>query len=235
MTSLYTLKQNGSTSTQFLITDGENANQGKNTKEHLPPLSLNAPVFNGEFNSQAGELTPGISQAKSVENGNYLQRSFSLESSRVTPRSERISSSSIATPGPYTPFPGFQIPTETIIPIEDSATTAKRKKGISAQEAIPVLPRAAAIVCLILNIVIPGSGTVISGLIAFFLTRRDMSLKDRTSILCVNCFVGIMQLSTIVFLMIGWIWSIAWGCAFVGLSERYGKEIEKVDGSEFVA
>lgn len=159
MTS-FAVKQNGSSSTQFLITDGENANQGKNTKEHLPHLSLNAPVSNGEFNSPAAELAPGISQTKSMENGNYLQRSFSLESSRVTPRSERISSSSIATAGPCTPFPGFQIPTETIIPIEDSATTAKRKNGISAQEAIPVLPRAAAIVCLVMNIVIPGSGEI---------------------------------------------------------------------------
>ena len=65
------------------------------------------------------------------------------------------------------------------------------------------------------------TGTVISGVIAFFLTRGDMTLMNRTSILCVNCFVGIMQLSTIVFLMIGWIWSIVWGCAFVGLSGKY--------------
>ena len=65
------------------------------------------------------------------------------------------------------------------------------------------------------------TGTVLSGVIAFFLTRGDMTLMNRTSILCVNCFVGIMQLSTIVFLMIGWIWSIVWGCAFVGLSGKY--------------
>ena len=184
MTSLsLTVKQNGSASTQFLITDGENANQGKNTKEHLPPLNLNAPVFNGEFNSQAGELTPGMSQAKSLENGNYLQRSFSLESSRVTPRSERISSSSIATAGPCTPFPGFQIPTETIIPIEDSATTAKRKKGISAQEAIPVLPRGAAIVCLILNIVTPGSGKILFLDYFFFVdVKHAVSLATLTNI-----------------------------------------------------
>ncbi|KAL9955040.1 hypothetical protein ACROYT_G042644 [Oculina patagonica] len=235
MTSLNTVKQNGSASTQFLITDGENESTGRNAKEHLPHLSLNAPVFIGEYSSQApGEFGAGQPQVKPVENGNYLQRSFS-ESSRVTPRSERISCSSTATAGPYTPFPGFQIPNETVIPLEDSAIAGKRKKGISAQEAIPVLPRSAAITCLILNIFIPGSGTVISGLIGFFLTRRDTSLMNRTSILCVNCFVGIMQLSTIVFLMIGWIWSIVWGCAFVGLSERYGKDVEKVEGSELVA
>ncbi|KAJ7365426.1 hypothetical protein OS493_005533 [Desmophyllum pertusum] len=227
-------KQNGSASTQVLIIDGETESQGRNAKEHLPHLSLNAPVFLGEYHSQAGEFGAGLSQVKAIENGNYLQRSFSLESSRVTPRSERISCSSTVTAGgQYTPFPGFQIPNETVIPKEYSAR--KGNTGISAQEAIPVLPRSVAIICLILNILIPGSGTVISGLIAFFLTRRDLPLMSRTSILCVNCFVGVMQLSTIVFLMIGWIWSIAWGCAFVGLSERYGKDGEKVDGGEQVA
>lgn len=167
MTSLNTVKQNGSASTQFLITDGESESTGRNAKKHLPHLSLNAPVFIGEYSSQAGELSAGQPQVKPVENGNYLQRSFSLESSRVTPRSERISSSSTAT---LTPFPGFQIPNETVIPQEDSATAGKRKKGISAQEAIPVLPRFAAITCLILNIFIPGSGRIFC-LQQFFLCR----------------------------------------------------------------
>lgn len=159
MTSLHTVKQNGSASTQFLITDGENESQSRNAKEHLPHLSLNAPVFIGEYSSQTGEIGIVLPQVKAVENGNYLQRSFSLESSRITPRSERISCSSTATVGgQYTPFPGFQIPNETVVPQEDSATAGKRKKGISAKDAIPVLPRSVAIVCLILNILIPGSG-----------------------------------------------------------------------------
>lgn len=228
-------KQRGSSSTQFLVADGDNESQGRNAKENLPALGLNAPVFTSDNNSQAaGDSSAGLPQVKPLENGNYLQRSFSLESSRVTPHSARVSCSSSATAGLYTPFPGFQIPNETIIPKEDPATLVKRKQTISAKDAIPVLPRPVAIVCLILNIVIPGLGTVISGLIAFFLTRRDMPLMSRTSILFVNCFVGIMQLATIVFLMIGWFWSIAWGCAFVGFSERYGKDLEKVEGTEVV-
>ncbi|RMX45567.1 hypothetical protein pdam_00013104 [Pocillopora damicornis] len=202
------------------VTDGDNESQGRNTKENLPALGLNAPVLTGENNSQAAsDLSAGLPQVKPLENGNY-QRSFSLESSRVTPRSARVSSSSSATAGLYTPFPGFQIPNETIIPKEDPATVVKRKQTISAKDAIPVLPRPVAIVCLIFNILIPGSGTVISGLIAFFLTRKNIPLISRTSILFVNCFVGFMQLATIVFLMIGWFWSIAWGCAFVGFSGR---------------
>ena len=170
MTSLNTVKLNGSAAAQ--IADGENESQARNGREHLPHLSLNAPVFIGEYNPQVtGEFGAGLPQVKhTVENGNYLQRSFSLESSRVTPRSERISCSSTATAGQYTPFPGFQIPNETVIPQEDFATAGKRKKGVSAQEAIPVLPRSAAIACLILNIVIPGSGRILC-LHQFFLCR----------------------------------------------------------------
>ena len=29
-----------------------------------------------------------------------------------------------------------------------------------------------------------------------------------------------MQLATVVFLFIGWFWSVTWGCAFVGLSGK---------------
>ena len=155
-------KQRGSSSTQFLVTDGDNESQGRNTRENLPALGLNAPVLTGENNSQAaGDLSAGLPQVKPLENGNY-QRSFSLESSRVTPRSARVSSSSSATAGLYTPFPGFQIPNETIIPKEDPATVVKRKQTISAKDAIPVLPRPVAIVCLIFNILIPGSGKISS-------------------------------------------------------------------------
>lgn len=236
MTSLVTK----SPSRQVLITDGDPQCQEKDTKDNLPHVGLNVPGFMGENISHPGESTPGLSPSKTLENGNYLQRSFSLEtdrsnSPRIIPRSERISCSSTATPN--TLFPGFQIPTETIIPseLESVAGSGKKKKGITAQEAIPVLPRSAAILCLILNILFPGLGTAISGMIAFFLTRREMSLMNRTSILCINCFVGLLQLSTIVFLLIGWIWSIVWGCAFVGLSESYGKQVEKVEGGELVA
>ncbi|XP_073248045.1 uncharacterized protein [Porites lutea] len=230
-----TMRKNyASSSTQFLCTEGG----VENAKENLPLVGLNVPVFIGE-NSSSGEYTLGLpTLTKSVENGNFLQRSFSQEtdpssSSRNIARLARISTSSTAT-SPNTLFEGFQIPTETVIPVENVGPI-KKKKSISAQDAIPILPRSAAIACLILNILIPGLGTVVSGLIAFFLTRREIPLKDRASILCVNFFVGIMQLTTIVFLMIGWIWSIVWGCAFVGLSEHYGKNIEKVEGGELIA
>ncbi|XP_032225266.1 uncharacterized protein LOC5501003 isoform X2 [Nematostella vectensis] len=89
--------------------------------------------------------------------------------------------------------------------------------------AIPVLPMNIAICCCVANVLAPGVGTVLSGFFAFCLSGDD-SFIDRATILCINCFVGLAQLMTVVFLMIGWIWSIAWGCTFVGLSAKYGKK-----------
>lgn len=224
------MKKNASSSTQMLIKDGGDLeNRERNAKENSSLVGLNVPAYTEENGVQSGEFVP-LTSAKPLENGNYLPGNFSVEAEqKVIPRSEpRVSCASTITPN--TLFPGFQIPTETVIPAEESlAGAGKKKRGISAQEAIPILPRWAAITCLILNIIFPGLGTVISGVIAFFLTRHEMSLMNRTSVLCVNCFVGLMQLSTIVFLFIGWFWSIIWGCAFVGLSESYGKEVAKVE------
>ncbi|EDO30271.1 predicted protein, partial [Nematostella vectensis] len=86
--------------------------------------------------------------------------------------------------------------------------------------AIPTLPKFLAVICLLCNIILPGLGTVLSGFFAFCLSGDD-SFIDRATILCINCFVGLAQLMTVVFLMIGWIWSIAWGCTFVGLSGKH--------------
>lgn len=165
------MKKNGSSSTQVLITDGDGEYREKNAKESLPHLALNVPVFTGDNSPQLGELSPGLSPPKTLENGNYLQRSFSLEteqsnSPRIVPRSERISCSSVAAT-PNTLFPGFQIPTETVIPGEKVAGVGKKKKGITAQEAIPVLPRPAAILCLILNILFPGLGRSVCAYLFF--------------------------------------------------------------------
>lgn len=151
-------KNYASSSTQFLCPKGGI----ENAKENLPLVGLNVPVFIGE-KSSSGEYTLGLpTRTKSVENGNFLQRSFSQEtdpssSSRNIARLARISTSSTAT-SPNTLFEGFQIPTETVIPVENNGPIKKKKSNISAQEAIPILPRSAAIACLILNIVIPGLG-----------------------------------------------------------------------------
>ena len=155
------MKKDGRSSTQVLITDDDVEQRERNAKENPPHMALNVPGFTGDNSPQLGEFAPGLSPPKTLENGNYMQRSVSLEtersnSPRILPRSERISCSSVVTPNIL--FAGFQIPTETVIPGETVAGVSKKKKGITAQEAIPVLPRPAAILCLILNVLFPGLG-----------------------------------------------------------------------------
>ena len=36
-----------------------------------------------------------------------------------------------------------------------------------------------------------------------------------------NVLVGLAQLVTVMFLLIGWFWSIIWGCALVGHSSKF--------------
>lgn len=184
------MKKNASSSTQMLIKDGGDLeNRERNAKENSSLVGLNVPAYTEENGVQSGEFAP-LTSAKPLENGNYLPGNFSVEAEqKVIPRSEpRVSCASTITPN--TLFPGFQIPTETVIPAEESlAGTGKKKRGISAQEAIPVLPRWAAIACLILNIIFPGLGRFVYTsfilLIYHSQTSRTVCINSAGLIACV--------------------------------------------------
>ncbi|KJH50629.1 hypothetical protein DICVIV_03221 [Dictyocaulus viviparus] len=80
-------------------------------------------------------------------------------------------------------------------------------------EAIPFLPVPVALLCLFLNIAIPGTGTILSGISALCMGQPRVNLKEGRKLvtLVVNLLVGISQFFTITFLFVGWFWSIAWG------------------------
>ena len=151
-------------SSEILIIHEEVDNTDNCNQENPSLMGLNSPSFLEQNSSQATERSSKIPTVKTTENGNYLRQNLAVDAedtdvSRTLPRqAERVSFSSINRDSPYTPFPGFQIPNETIIPLETDSPQGKRKKGICAQEAIPVLPRSVAIMCLVLNIAIPGLG-----------------------------------------------------------------------------
>mmetsp|Transcript_8854 Transcript_8854/g.26741 ORF Transcript_8854/g.26741 Transcript_8854/m.26741 type:complete len:95 (-) Transcript_8854:260-544(-) len=56
--------------------------------------------------------------------------------------------------------------------------------------------RSHGVLCFILNVIFPGLGTAVAGLLA-----------DRPSALV----VGLLQFLTVPLLLIGWVWSIYWG------------------------
>ncbi|CAD5121323.1 DgyrCDS9850 [Dimorphilus gyrociliatus] len=89
--------------------------------------------------------------------------------------------------------------------------------------AIPYLPQSLAILCLILNILLPGSGTILSGLCLFCCGKSRLASKDNDimTVLCVNICIGISQLFTVTFLLVGWFWSLTWGIYMVILAGKF--------------
>ncbi|ESO12528.1 hypothetical protein HELRODRAFT_159084 [Helobdella robusta] len=89
------------------------------------------------------------------------------------------------------------------------------------RSAIPYLPKKVAVICLILNLIIPGSGTIFSGLLVLICGQPRMGSKDGiyASTLCVNVAVGSMQLLTVPFFFVGWIWSLVWGIYIILLAD----------------
>ncbi|XP_014253459.1 rho GTPase-activating protein gacO [Cimex lectularius] len=90
--------------------------------------------------------------------------------------------------------------------------------------AIPVLPICLAWFCLLLNVFLPGIGTIISGFLCMCFGKPRFTVNDsavaRLGALCVNIIVGISQIFTILFCLVGWGWSIWWGVIMVRLSRK---------------
>nr|KAI8741211.1 hypothetical protein BgiMline_022743 [Biomphalaria glabrata] len=105
------------------------------------------------------------------------------------------------------------------------------------KNAIPYLPLSLAIACLLLNIVIPGSGTALSGLSILCCGQARVSNKNDQILttLCANCLVGLAQLFTVTFLLVGWFWSIGWGIQMVSLSVQHREEMKKLRAKELQA
>lgn len=65
-----------------------------------------------------------------------------------------------------------------------------------------------ALACLILNCIIPGSGTIINGIFGQHC--------------CWGIIWGVLQILTIPFLLFGWIWSICYGLEIYRRAGDYG-------------
>ncbi|XP_075919636.1 uncharacterized protein LOC116939749 [Petromyzon marinus] len=89
--------------------------------------------------------------------------------------------------------------------------------------AIPAMSVPLAVLCLLLNIILPGSGTVLSAIslcccaaeVGEARVARGGGGSDAASLACLNLWVGVSQLLTVTFLLVGWLWSVTWGVAMV--------------------
>ncbi|CAI9741658.1 Hypothetical predicted protein [Octopus vulgaris] len=89
----------------------------------------------------------------------------------------------------------------------------------SLRNFIPAMKKPVAITCLICNIFIPGLGTFISGLTIKCGSRVRIPDKSKSKVILTNTWVATLQFLTTFLLLLGWIWSVTWGVAFLTFSD----------------
>jgi Ectodermal ciliogenesis protein len=71
------------------------------------------------------------------------------------------------------------------------------------------------------------AGTILSGAFCLCFGRPRFSAEDRPEerlgTFCLNIMVGVGQLFTVLFCLVGWGWSIWWGTIMVKLASEYNK------------
>ncbi|CAF1187213.1 unnamed protein product [Adineta steineri] len=98
--------------------------------------------------------------------------------------------------------------------VNKGANSAKVNQGIF-RRAVPQMPRALASICFVLNLILPGTGTLISAFAVFCCGKHDY---EKNIVACLyNLLAALLQIATI-FLLVGWIWSVRWGILFIQLS-----------------
>ncbi|KAJ8361442.1 hypothetical protein SKAU_G00179670 [Synaphobranchus kaupii] len=111
------------------------------------------------------------------------------------------------------------------------------RKWVGILGAIPTLSKHLAIICLLLNILLPGTGTMLAGLALLCCPqstrKRQGQEADRLVLACINLWVGLSQLFTVTFLLIGWLWSLAWGVLLLQQSYQSSK-VQVVISAEVV-
>lgn len=85
--------------------------------------------------------------------------------------------------------------------------------------AIPVLPVCLAYFCMVLNVIVPGLGTILSGFFCLCIGIPRFSQYDgaraRLGSFALNWVIGISQAFCLLFCLVGWGWSIWWGYIMV--------------------
>lgn len=89
--------------------------------------------------------------------------------------------------------------------------------------AIPKMHLCGAAILCLLNIAIPGLGTIISAFTVF--CGCPTKIEKRMNAFLLNILAGFLQMVTFI-IIVGWIWSILWGMNFVQLAIAKGEEQE---------
>uniref|UniRef100_A0A2C9L9H0 Protein SPEC3 n=1 Tax=Biomphalaria glabrata TaxID=6526 RepID=A0A2C9L9H0_BIOGL len=118
-------------------------------------------------------------------------------------------------------LPGYMTHVHPQVTVQRSREDRPAEQDQSLRDYIPAMSTGLAALCLVLNLVLPGTGTMAAGVSLMCCSRARPAGSSRSHCMWVNIGVGAVQLFlTFIFLM-GWIWSIMWGVAFISIAREY--------------
>ncbi|CAI5441396.1 unnamed protein product [Caenorhabditis angaria] len=86
------------------------------------------------------------------------------------------------------------------------------------RSAIPIMPLSLACLCFLMNVFLPGSGTLLGGISV--LCCSDPRGRSKPNCICWNTTAAILQFLSAP-LIIGIIWSIIWGVMFIQIARKW--------------
>eukprot|EP01137_Pigoraptor_chileana_P004055 Opistho-2@45221 len=112
-------------------------------------------------------------------------------------------------------------------PGQQTTTVVVHEEGFMAKAKvlIPKMIMPLAILCCVFNFLAPGFGTIIAAFIVLCpcpASNPGMGIGLRIGSFITNLLMGCIQLALSLFI-IGWVWSIVWGLAFVASSAESNK------------
>ena len=86
-----------------------------------------------------------------------------------------------------------------------------------------------AAVCLVLNCLCPGAGTLLSGVLVVSSCSSSLGPRwadrpdtfDRVCCLLVNLIISLAQLVSVPLWLVGWCWSIGWGVTIINIASEH--------------
>lgn len=91
---------------------------------------------------------------------------------------------------------------------------------------VPALPMSLAVLCCILNFILPGFGSMLAAMCVMCCAiTDDMTSKEKCGSCCTVFLIGILQLLLTACFLIGWVWSCIWGITFIVMSDSNSLEM----------
>lgn len=121
-------------------------------------------------------------------------------------------------------LPGSQQPSVVIHRTVEVQHNVHSHTDSNLKDSIPAMSKPLAIVCLICNILSPGLGTFLSGVSVFCCSEPRPRGTEKLQVVWLNTWVALLQFFTAFLFLLGWIWSIMWGVAFITIANENSKK-----------